>query len=88
MEVHFDVIIDFVIDHNRSYITCYSQCKLKMRRRLIHYNMISLIVYYGLPPTTMDAILATIVAGGQARIQLNIRLIQIYLFLHKFIKLN
>jgi hypothetical protein len=40
--------------------------------------MISLIVYYGLPPTTMDAVSATIVAGGRARIRLNIRLIQIY----------
>jgi hypothetical protein len=39
--------------------------------------MISLIVYYGPPPTTMDAVLATIVAGGQAQIQFNIRLIQI-----------
>jgi hypothetical protein len=35
--------------------------------------MISLIVYYGLPPTTMDAILATIVVGGPAQIRLNIR---------------
>ncbi len=30
--------------------------------------MISLIVFYGLPPTTMDAVSATIVAGGQAQI--------------------
>jgi hypothetical protein len=29
--------------------------------------MISLIEYYGLPPMTMDAILAIIVAGGQAK---------------------
>jgi hypothetical protein len=81
-EVHFDVIVDFVIDHNHSYITCYSQYKLKMRRRLIHYNMISLIVYYGPLPMTMDAVLATIVASGRAQIQLNIRSIQIYYFLH------
>ncbi len=36
----------------------------------------------------MDAISATIVAGGQAQIQLNIGLIQIYLFLHYFIEFN
>ncbi len=45
-------------------ITCYSQCKLKTICRHIYYNLISLIVYYGLPPTTMVAVLATIVAGG------------------------
>jgi hypothetical protein len=38
--------------------------------------MISLIVYYGLPPTIMDAVLATIVAGGRAQIRLNIRSIK------------
>jgi hypothetical protein len=27
--------------------------------------MISLFVYYGPPPTTMDAVSATIVAGGE-----------------------
>jgi hypothetical protein len=30
------------------------------------------MVYYGLPPTAMDAVLATIVAGGHALVQLNI----------------
>jgi hypothetical protein len=34
--------------------------------------MVSIFVYYGLPPTAMDAISATIVANGQAQIQLNI----------------
>ncbi len=34
--------------------------------------MISLIVYYGPPPTTMDAVSATIVASGQAQIQLKV----------------
>jgi hypothetical protein len=32
----------------------------------IYYNVGSLIVYYWLPLTTMDAILATIVASGGA----------------------
>ncbi len=49
-----------------------------MRDRLLHYNMISLIVYYGLPPTTMDAVLATINAGRGAQIRLKIRLIKIH----------
>jgi hypothetical protein len=35
----------------------------------IYYNEISLIIYYWLLPTTMDAILATIVASGRALIQ-------------------
>ncbi len=33
--------------------------------------MISLIVYYGPPPTTINAVSATIVAGWRARIRLN-----------------
>ncbi len=35
-------------------------------------GVISLFVYYGPPPTTRDAVSDTIVAGGQARIRLNI----------------
>jgi hypothetical protein len=34
--------------------------------------MVSIFLCYGLPATRMDAILATIVAGGQAKIQFNI----------------
>ena len=60
---------------------CSSHYKLKPRHSNIYYNVISLIVYYWLPPTTMDAVLATIVAGGQALIQLNIRSIKTYWFL-------
>ncbi len=33
----------------------------------------------------MDAVLATIVAGGRALVQLNIRWIKIYRFLHYFL---
>jgi hypothetical protein len=36
----------------------------------------------------MGAVSATIEAGRQAQIQLNIRLIQIYYFLHYFIEFN
>ena len=36
------------------------------------YNIVSLNVYHGLLLLTMDAILVTIVAGGQAQILLNI----------------
>jgi hypothetical protein len=35
-------------------------------------GVISLLVCYWPPPTTMDAISATIVVGGRARIRLNI----------------
>ena len=35
-------------------------------------GVISLFVYYWSSPTTMDAILATIVTGGPARFQSNI----------------
>ena len=35
-------------------------------------GIISLFVSYWLPLTTMDAVLATIITGGRARIRLNI----------------
>ncbi len=57
---------------------------LKMDAPHLNDNILSLIVYYGLPPLTMDAVLATIVAGGGAQIQLNIEVGQI-IFLYKSI---
>ncbi len=64
MELYVDTIVVFVIHNNRSLIPFSSHYKLKLRHNDIYYDVISLIVYYWLPPTTMDAILATIVAGG------------------------
>jgi hypothetical protein len=80
MEKYVDTIVDFVIHNNHSLIPCSSHYKLKPSHKDIYYNVISLLVYYWLPPTTMDAVLATIVAGGRALIQLNIRSIKIYYF--------
>ncbi len=65
-EVHLFVIVGFVIDNNRSQRQCYGPLKLKLRHSNIYYNVISLLLCFGRPPTTMDAISATIVAGGQA----------------------
>jgi hypothetical protein len=73
MEDHVDAIVSFVTHNNQSLIPCSSHYKLKMRHSNIYHNVISLIIYYWLPPTptTMDAVLATIVAGGQTLIQFN-----------------
>ncbi len=76
MEEHVDALIDFVIHKNSSSIPCSSHYKLKPRHSDIYHNKIILIVYYWLLPTTMDTVLATIVAGRQAQIQLNIKLIK------------
>ncbi len=46
----------FCHQHNRSQRPCYGPLKL--------YNVISLLLCFGHPPMTMDAILATIVASG------------------------
>ncbi len=77
-EKHIDAIVNFIIHNNRSLLPCSSLYKLKPRHSDIYYNVISLIVYSWLLLMTIDAILATIVAGRQALIQLNIRLIKIY----------
>ncbi len=62
----------FFIANNHSQRPCYGPLKLKLRHSNIYNNVISLLLYFGHPQTTMDAVLATIVAGGQARIILNI----------------
>jgi hypothetical protein len=67
-KVHLFIIVDFVIDNNRSQKPCYGPLKLKLRHSNNYYNEISLLLCFGCPPTTMDAVLATIVAGGQANI--------------------
>jgi hypothetical protein len=46
----------------------YGPLKLKLRHSNIYYNVISLLLCFGHPPITMDAVSATIVAGGQAKI--------------------
>jgi hypothetical protein len=35
---------------------------------IVNYYVISKFIFFGPPPTTMEAVLATIVAGGQAGI--------------------
>jgi hypothetical protein len=67
-EVHLFVIVDFVIDNNHSQRPRYGPLKLKLGHRDIHSNVISLLLCFGRPPMTMDAVLATIVAGVQANI--------------------
>jgi hypothetical protein len=47
---------------------CYGPRKLKLRHSNIYYDVISLLLCFGHPPTTMDAVLATIVVGGRANI--------------------
>ncbi len=42
--------------------------KLKLRHSDINYNVFSRLLCFGRPLTTMDAVLATNVAGGQANI--------------------
>ncbi len=64
----FVLIIYFVINNNRSQRPCYGPLKLKLRHSNIFYNVICLLLCFWRPPTTMDAVLATIVAGRQDNI--------------------
>jgi hypothetical protein len=79
LEEHVDTIVVLVINNNHSQRPCYGPLKLKLRHRDIYYNVISLLLCFGHPPTMMDAVSSTIVASGQALIQLNIRSIKIYI---------
>ncbi len=65
-EVHSFIIVDFIINNNHSQRPCYGPLKLQLRHSGIYYNVISLLLCFGHPPPTMGALLATIVAGGQA----------------------
>ncbi len=84
LEEHVDTIVILVIDNNCSQRPCYGQLKLKLRHSDIYYNVISLLLCFGRPPMTMDAVSGTIVAGGRALIQLNIRSLKIYWFAYWF----
>ncbi len=77
-EGYVDTIVVLVINNNRCQRPCYGQLKLKLRHSDIYYNVVSLLVCFGHLPMTVDAVLGTIVDGGRALIQLNIRLIKIY----------
>ena len=50
---------------------CYGPFKLTPSYDINLIGVISSFVSYWLRPVTMDAVLATIIASGQARIQLN-----------------
>jgi hypothetical protein len=67
-KVHLFIIADFVIDNIHSQRPCYGPLKLKLRHSNIYYNVINLLLCFGHLLTMMDAVLATIVAGGQANI--------------------
>jgi hypothetical protein len=67
-KVHLFIIINFVINNNHSQRPCYGPLKLKLRHSDIYYNVISPLLCFGHPLTMMNAVLATIVAGGQANI--------------------
>ncbi len=69
-KVNLFVIVDFVIDNNLSQRPCYGLLKLILRHSNIYYNVISLLLCFGHPLTTMDAVSVSIVAGGQANINL------------------
>ena len=45
---------------------CHSPLKLKLSYNIVHYYVISWFIYYGGPPTTMNAVLAIIANGGRA----------------------
>jgi hypothetical protein len=61
-------LVNFVINNNHSQRPCYGPLKLKLRHSDIYYNVISLLLCFGRPAMRMDAVLATIVAGGRANI--------------------
>jgi hypothetical protein len=58
----------FCHHNNHSQRPCYGPLKLKLRHSDVYYNVICLLLCFGLPPTTMDAVSATIVASGRANI--------------------
>ncbi len=64
-EVHLSVVDESGIDLNIANWHSNTKFKLELKRRCIYYTIIGLLVWFGRPPRTMDAVSATIVVGGQ-----------------------
>jgi hypothetical protein len=67
-EVHLLVTIIFLHDTTHSKGPCNGPLKLMPSRNINPEGFISLFISYWLPPLTMDAVSATIVAGRRARL--------------------
>jgi hypothetical protein len=65
-EVHLFATATYFDCCSRGKGPCYGPLKLIASSKINLEGYISLFVSYWPPPTTMDAILATIVAGGRA----------------------
>ncbi len=62
----FFIVANYLFAHKLSLRPCYGQHKLKTSYCIVVIDVMSLFVVYGRPPSTMDAISATIFDGGQA----------------------
>jgi hypothetical protein len=51
---------------------CYAPLKIKQSYNIVHDYVLILFVYYGDPPTAMNAVLAIIADGGQAFVDIDI----------------
>jgi hypothetical protein len=60
-----------LFDQNEAKRPCYGPFNLMPSYYINLIGAFSLFVSYWPPPPTMDTVLATVVAGGQARIRLN-----------------
>ena len=56
----FLVVVDSLVPTTIAKYHSNNKSKLKTRCSVVHYYVIHLIICYGLPPLTMDAVLATI----------------------------
>ncbi len=72
MEVHSFVVSASFVWSNVAKRPCYGPFKLTPSYYINLIGVISLFVSYWPPPTTMDAVSATIITGGWARVRLNI----------------
>ncbi len=71
-EVHCSSSSPLLFDQNVAKRPCYGPFKLMPSYNINLIGVIILFVWYWPPPATMNAVLATIVAGRQAQYQLNI----------------
>ncbi len=69
MEAHLLVTTEILLDTTCSQGPCYGPLKLMLSSSINLIGVLSLFICYWPPLMTMDAVLATIVAGGQAQFQ-------------------
>ncbi len=75
------VIVDFMSCITVAKQPCYGQLKVKPSYKIVRYYVLIKFVYYGGPPTAVNAVLDIITNGGRAIVAIDKEAVEINYFL-------